>query len=157
MSVHNTIWSRVISIEIAPITEVTAFPRNNGINKGKGRHHAGREAGGKQRAPLTLGARERKAWKGANREAEEKATVDPGRGGMRHPPPPEPDPILGTAGAGALLGARRGIIRAEAWSLPRRSSAAATLLPIVARAAAARWLAEEEEPGGGSSGFRVEA
>jgi len=109
-----------------------------------------------------LGARERKAWKGTNREAEEKAPVVPDRGGRRHPPPPkpepepDPDPILGTAGAGALRGARRGIIRAEAWSLPRRSSAAATLLPIVAlTAAAARWLAEEVEPGGGSSGFRV--
>ena len=83
-----------------------------------------------------MGARERRAWKEANREAEEKAPVDPGRSGRRHPPPPpppEPGPALGTAGAGALLGTRRGNIRVDAWSLPRRSSAAATLLPIVAR------------------------
>jgi hypothetical protein len=91
---------------------------------------------------LTLGARERKAWKEATREAANKPPVDRGRGeGRRWPPaPPQvPDPTLGGAGdgAGEPFG-RRGIVaRAEAWSLPRRSSAAATLLPIMAGGGAA--------------------
>ena len=114
------------------------FLGNDGINTGKRTTEGGRSLGGQQRGPLTLGVRERRAWKEANREAEEKAPVDPCRGGRRHPPPPpepepEPGPTLGTAGAGAFLGIMRGIIRVNAWSLPRRSSTAATLPPIMAR------------------------
>lgn len=83
-----------------------------------------------------MGAWDRKAWKEPNREAGEKAPAGPGLGGTRQLPPPpqeeEADPTLGAgAGAGAFLG-RRGVSRADAWSLPRRSSAAATLLPIAA-------------------------
>lgn len=84
-----------------------------------------------------MGARDRKAWKEPNREAGEKAPAGPSLGGRRQLPPPPPQaeeavPTLGGGGgAGALLG-RRGVSRADAWSLPRRSSAAATRLPIAA-------------------------
>lgn len=79
-----------------------------------------------------MGTRERKTWKEANREVGEKAPISPGCS----VPPPKPDPIIGAAREGVLLGTRWGTTRVDAWSLPRRRSVAATLLPIEAQAVA---------------------